>query len=141
MLPKIVWDESFSVGNALLDAQHKQLFAILQRADDCLEDDSANGRALFHSVLNDVCAYTKTHFRSEEDLLGQCGYPLLAEHKAEHFAFLEQITELTFVASQGVTLKAELHRSLLRWLGQHILEADRQYIHCLQNSDPGGMAQ
>jgi hemerythrin-like metal-binding protein len=138
---KIEWDESFSVGHALLDDQHKELLALLQRAADCVEDDSPNGRALFHGVLNDVCAYTTSHFRTEETLLAQCHYPLLAEHKAEHFAFLEQITELTFAASQGVTLKADLQRALLRWLSQHILEADRQYSHCLENAVPVGVSK
>jgi len=124
---KIIWTERFSVGDALLDAQHQKLLIILQRASECMEDDSPRGRSLFHSILNDVCVYTATHFRTEEALLSQCHYPELEAHKAEHVAFLAQITELAFVASQGVVLKADLHRSLFLWVSHHILESDMEY--------------
>ena len=132
---KIVWNEAFSVGSQLLDQQHQQLFALLQKAADCIKDESPNNRGAFHSILNEVCLYTSTHFRTEEALLKQCEYPDLEAHKAEHFVFLAQISELNFAASQGVVRKVDLHDTLFRWLSHHILESDMLYSAYLKKTN------
>ena len=86
-------------------------------------------RDVFHSVLNDVFVYTSTHFRAEEVLLDQCGYPDLEAHKDEHFLFVEQIAELNFAAGRGDVCKRELRDTcdtLFLLLSRHILASDRQ---------------
>lgn len=134
MPSKIVWNEAFSVGVPLLDQQHQQQLALLQKAADCMEDDSPSNRDVFRSLLNDAFFYTSAHFLAEETLLKQCKYPNLEAHRAEHVVFLAQIAQLNFSACRGAVCKVELYDTLFRLFNHDMLESDRQYIPYLTPS-------
>lgn len=45
-------------------------------------------------MLNDLIAYTRTHFAAEEKLMQTNGYPDFASHKAQHGQLAKQVTDL-----------------------------------------------
>ena len=72
----IEWKESFSVGNAEIDRQHRKLIAILNRAHDTMmtgkyEDLSTLGT----EAVGELIAYGKEHFAFEEAYMRQIGFP------------------------------------------------------------------
>ncbi|MCX7162301.1 MAG: bacteriohemerythrin [Betaproteobacteria bacterium] len=127
MPQKMTWHSGYSVGNAGLDEQHKQLLALCNKAADCMEDDSARGREQFHVILNDLCIYAEQHFRTEEVLLGQHHYAGLTGHKAEHEDYQAKLVGFLYSASFGIIDKEGLRRYLSDWWIHHILESDMQY--------------
>jgi hemerythrin-like metal-binding protein len=52
-------------------------------------------------ILDNLVAYTKGHFTSEELLLQTSGYPDLAAHKAEHERFTAQVAKVPTGLSGG----------------------------------------
>jgi hemerythrin-like metal-binding protein len=46
--------------------------------------DAGTEKMAMMKLFNDLAGYTKTHFRDEEKVMQDIGYPGLAEHKEQH---------------------------------------------------------
>jgi hemerythrin len=127
------WNDNLSTGNAMIDAQHKQLFtAINDLLDAC---GSGHGKARIDSTMRFLIEYTHKHFGDEEELQKQYHYPGYAEHKKMHDSFKASIEELAKeLQTQGATpvLVAKITASTGEWLIHHIQHEDKRvaaHIH------------
>jgi hemerythrin len=127
------WCEQLSVGDAVLDEQHKQLLSLCEHAASLLEHKGDNRKEHFHIVLNDIFAASTLHFKAEEDLLRKNGYPKLEEHKKAHQLYMEQLTEILIDATHGDTNGEKLYKVLHTWLDEHETEADVLYKEYLSH--------
>ena len=127
-----VWDPSMSVGNAELDEQHKLLLALNQRAADLLNDKAgAHIRREFRHLLNEIVDLAEVHFAAEERILALNGCPNLAEHKAEHYQFIELLAELIYQSMLKELKNKRLARLLSDYIEHHLRETDmscREYM-------------
>jgi hemerythrin len=82
----IYWDEEkFSVGNEVLDTQHKGLLQLaLQLETTIQEDNEAQQLNLF---VIEIHKYFETHFAFEEELMEAGGYEHIDEHMEAHERF------------------------------------------------------
>lgn len=117
------WDPSHSVGNPELDRQHQRLLELAAQAIELAESGSPM-RETFHRVLNDITDMAFQHFAAEEDLLARNGCPTLAEHKAEHDAYLEQLTRVLYQGSTGVDDRLALAQLMREFTSHHLRETD-----------------
>jgi hemerythrin len=126
-MPLMTWNEKMSVGVAALDAEHKELVALVNELHDGIQAGRAND-ALIH-VLDGLIAYTKSHFRHEEELFAQAAYPASSEHKKEHEDLTRQVIEIQAKVKAGVmgTLSLEVMNFLKSWLMNHIQGSDKRY--------------
>lgn len=129
------WQPNFSVGNPVLDAQHKKLLSLCKQAIECMSDNSREGVSLFHHILNDLSEYVDQHFQTEEALLKASGYPLLDKHKEEHLEYRLKLTNFLLSATLGEINKAGLHHYLSGWWSDHILGSDKQYSGFIKGLD------
>ena len=128
-MPKITWDNSFSVHNAELDEQHQKWIAILNELHQALiSDDVGNLQSISQTTLDAMMNYVRYHFSTEEDFLTAINYPELAAHKKIHDKFYVQIKELRNDVHAGVkVLNSEIMKTLTNWLQAHILQEDMKY--------------
>ena len=78
----IVFDESLRTGNGLIDTQHQELIA---RVNKLTEDCRVGAEKLVAvQTLNFLMDYTNIHFADEEKLQEENAYPLLEAHKGQH---------------------------------------------------------
>lgn len=124
---QIEWTAEYSVGHAILDAQHRKLLALCRRAAESMEDSSPEGISAFHDILNDLTHYVREHFQTEEALLERCRYADLAEHRAKHVHYEEKLGDFLIDAITGAIDKASFSDYLTRWWLDHILRSDRAY--------------
>ncbi|MCX6055232.1 MAG: hypothetical protein NTZ74_10030 [Chloroflexi bacterium] len=78
--------------------------------------------------MDKLTKYATIHFRAEELLLEEYGYPNLAFQKKEHKAYRIKVVSLcqaTFIHEDSVP--AELLMFLRDWWVKHILETDMKY--------------
>jgi|ERR1035438_5817871 hemerythrin-like metal-binding protein len=116
------WHERYSVGHAELDAQHKKLFELVNHFDDVIQMGLTAELGL---IMDDLIAATVLHFRWEEDLMLQAGFPSLFEHKKMHDDLLKQIKEArTRMQAGGHVGTKSVVRFLADWLTNHILRED-----------------
>ncbi|MDH3235780.1 MAG: bacteriohemerythrin [Alphaproteobacteria bacterium] len=115
------WDDSYSVGNARLDDQHKGLIRLINRL---------GSGAPVPIVLDELQIYVDEHFRDEERMLGKAGYPELAAHKLQHAAFEEWLEASRQACRSGEVvglLRDSISSYLKTWLINHILVSDKAY--------------
>lgn len=121
---RVQWDPRYSVGNATLDAQHRNLLAQCNALADCAFDTSEESDRKFREVLNALMADARAHFTSEEDLLAGCAYPDLEAHRNER-------DEFEYLAADIITTenfdKLELQRFLALWWSGHIIGSSKTY--------------
>jgi len=128
------WRNEYSVGDRLIDAQHKKLLQLCTDAEALIGQpltDDTKGR--FHSLLNEISAYAQVHFATEEGLLKRLGYADLKGQEDSHKAYIETMSDLNFQATRGDMDAGAIYRFLSAWWLDHILVGDMQYKPLVQS--------
>lgn len=127
-MPKILWDQSYSVGNADLDNQHKKWIEIINRLHDNLMSPTFKPES-GTQALEEMLVYSLTHFTAEERYMKEIGFPGLAAHMSIHAAFRKKVENIISSLRSGqFILDREIMALLMEWLGRHILDTDKKYL-------------
>lgn len=127
----IQWTPELDTGIDVIDQQHRQLVAYVNRLVDARK---GGNRILVGQVLNDVIDYTRTHFAFEEKLLQEAGYPYFDAHCSVHHRFVEKIETLQAQFQQSEDVSETLERMLSRWLMTHIRSDDAAYAERVKDT-------
>jgi hemerythrin-like metal-binding protein len=125
------WSDEYSVANSTLDAQHQQLFAILNRLHDALTSQpEGNNDRLQQDIMSALLEYTRTHFAEEEEMMLKSGYPGYDRHREAHLQLIAQVEEMGKRLEKGdASLREDVFSFLFGdWLLDHILNVDSQYV-------------
>ena len=129
----MTFDKTYSVGIQSIDEQHSSLFDSLNELHAAMlkgQEKSVTGR-----LLDDLLAYTRSHFSAEEAMLAKTRYPGLAEHRAVHLKLTAQVADYAERYKRGESaLSVHLVSFLRDWLSNHILREDRAYSGWLMQS-------
>jgi hemerythrin len=122
----IEWTEDLSTGVEDIDEQHKELFS---RVNKLMESCRAGkGRQEVGDTLDFLESYVLEHFGTEERMMKKHEYPKFDEHKAQHVAFIEDVSKLKDEFAQGgaaVSLVVRTNAAVVDWLLQHIRKTDK----------------
>jgi len=124
LVDPFAWSENYSVGVAILDQQHRRLLGLCAKADRCADRPDLGSLS---EILEEMRQYANEHFRTEERLLAEHGYPDLTEQQREHQAYLLGLSDLMMSASACALEPGQLNSFLLDWWLEHILESDMAY--------------
>jgi hemerythrin len=131
-MPRIQWNESFSVGVPEIDLQHRQWIGLINKLHDELMGLGNEKSFSIRSCLEAMVEYGKYHLTFEEDLLEEAGYRFLEQHRYEHELFRERLDELIRAEQKGQTLlNSEVMNMMTNWLQNHILQSDMDYKELL----------
>ncbi len=130
------WSPAFSVGNDVLDAQHRLLLQLCQAAGEKLAATPQPNAHEIHVILNGLCLYARVHFATEEKLLREVGYPDIEAQQAEHDHYWTTLTHHLEAACAGRPDLPALHAFLSEWWESHILVSDMRYKAYLADSSP-----
>ncbi len=111
-----------AVGVPVIDQQHARLADLLNRVADAVKSGQDQERVAV--LLDELVAFTRHHFETEQRIMEKCGYPEALAHAQEHrklFADLMSIRDRADGASLMLTLQ-----SLKEWLTSHISHGDRE---------------
>ena len=114
-------------GNALIDAQHKEL---IDKINDLVRTcENGDGKVKAMKTLNYLDEYTEFHFTQEEALQEEIGYPGLEQHKVKHQEFVSAVKELfeMLEEQEGPTdaFVAQVNKNVIEWFYNHIQGFDR----------------
>ena len=120
------WTPDMSVGVSVLDEDHKKLIAMINELHSGMLAGHSN--EVVGGVLRKLANYTVEHFRREEALFAQTGYPAAGAHQREHEKLKTQVTaEIQKFQSGAAGLGMETLNFLRDWLKHHIQESDKCY--------------
>jgi hemerythrin len=129
----IEWKDSYSVGHAGMDQQHKKLVSLLNEFSQALS--RGEGKTKLYETLMGLVEYTKKHFKDEEELMASSGFPDLDEHKAIHKQLTNKVINYAVQYNAGeLTNTVELLNFLKNWLVDHIQGVDIKYGQYLAKS-------
>lgn len=119
----LVWTAANAVGVAEIDAEHQQLFSMLNRLHRAMLGSVA--REEVAQILSQLSTYAEQHFQREEEWMRRGGYAGAAGHTKLHDQFTARIRDLTERISLGESLVSiELCVFLMQWLKTHTSSAD-----------------
>ena len=135
-MTKIEWENSLSIGNELIDEQHKML---IQRLNDLSKAvEVMRGETEIMKTLEFMIDYTDFHFSSEEDYMAEQKYPGLDEQQKEHEEFkgtLKRIIEDFTEEGPTRAVATSINTFLVNWLVKHIKRIDMEFGNFLKEKD------
>lgn len=122
----ILWDNSYSVGNKLIDSQHQKFISIINELYESFVDQTVSFNN--EKIINELVDYSTYHFKTEEDLFEKHNYPDKEFHKIKHSEFTLKISEFKSEFLNGkINLTFQLMNYLRNWLINHIKSEDQEY--------------
>lgn len=144
----VTWRDKLSIGNGVIDQDHKHLLALFNSMESCLKE--CDGLMKLPALFDQLFSYTKVHFEREEIIQIEINYPKLQEHKLKHLHILtsletaqEKLSKLV-ASREGTegyleameTLHGEIVVLAREWVIDHIIVVDRElipYLKCAKN--------
>ena len=123
----VIWQEEYSVTNRSIDIQHKYLIGILNKVFALVKDKSPSED--ISRILEELKAYTETHFKYEEKLMQIAGYPDIKSHRSLHRTMADRtegMCKMQKASSAGI-MPAHVLDFLKEWWINHIRAVDKQY--------------
>ncbi len=93
----LVWQEAYECGEATIDAEHRELFVLANRAIDA----SVEGHADFLAALGALIEHVARHFADEEAILASVRYGDLEPHRRAHEGLVRRALWLQESAKAG----------------------------------------
>ena len=122
----ISWKDAYSVGISEIDRQHHKIIDLINQLNDAMTE--GKGKERLGKILADLISYTHNHFKAEEKLFDQYGYPDAEEHKFKHQKMTEKVLDLQKqFKEKKITITFEVMDFLQNWLDKHILGTDKKY--------------
>ncbi len=126
----INWQEEFSSGNDLIDAQHRGLIKQSNLIIDAIMNNSET--AILKSELDKLLSLTLRHFQDEEKILRDHQFSLLDSHAEEHRRFTEELQQNIRRFSEDDLDAYHLLRFVCHDLViGHMINKDKSYHYCL----------
>jgi hemerythrin len=119
----ITWKEAFSVGDAEVDFEHRELIELINSLHESAR--SGAGRDAVIEALGEIYAQIASHFALEEKMMRASHYPALLEHKQDHETLLDDLRDIMDeVEDDGEYDETQLSVDLERWFGDHFRTHD-----------------
>jgi hemerythrin-like metal-binding protein len=124
-VPKLpAWTDSLSVGNAVIDEQHRQLIASCNRLADFSAAQSPEAIRHFHHLLIDLMKLVDQHFVEEERFLLNNNCPSFLLHRTQHDEYREKLAVMQQAGIAGKLLAKEIYQFARDGLILHMQERD-----------------
>jgi hemerythrin-like metal-binding protein len=119
----VKWDPLYSVGNEVLDTQHKEILAQCNALGDCTANPGPDGEQRFHAIFNELLSSARMHFLTEEALLSIAAYPELDEHRDAVDEFEDLVADVITTDNFEMT---EIQRFLALWWVGHLIDSAKR---------------
>jgi hemerythrin len=122
----IDWDETFSVGVASIDEQHKRMVDIVIALYNSIIPGMSD--ATFAGLFDSLVDCAETHFKHEESFFERTDYSRAEQHRQKHNALKEQIAFWREdVINRGDPEKSRTMMEFLKsWLVDHVKDEDKK---------------
>lgn len=134
----LVWREQLSVGNNVIDSDHKFLIEIINRVEQCM---ALKDRRALTAALDELVQYSLVHFGREEKIAAAAGYSQTPHLNESHQALLEKLNqvrgEFDAAGAEWSPEAAGHFTAFLRdWLIDHVIKEDLLMKPVLQKHSP-----
>jgi diguanylate cyclase (GGDEF)-like protein/hemerythrin-like metal-binding protein len=128
---KIDWQVQWNSGNPVIDFEHRELLEIGNRLIDLsLVSASQDELKTFFNLLAD---HVQTHFRNEEQILADIGYPDIENHRKSHNALLQVVGDISSnLEDDSINVVSIFNLVMGKIVLGHLLSTDVKYFPITQ---------
>jgi hemerythrin-like metal-binding protein len=123
---RVRWSDDLAVGNSDIDSQHKEF---IDRTNAILSATlTGEGKRETLRHMRFLRDYARRHFRTEEEIMRECGYPDFTAHKSEHSLFVSNLAGVNAtIRERGLSSDSviRINKDIVLWLINHIMKSDR----------------
>lgn len=126
------WKNAYSINNALIDAEHQELFCIASEAFKDVPQKEKRRKII--ETLNKLFNYFQKHFSNEEEYMKSIKYNKLEEHKTKHINIMENLSDLIRSSTKASIEKTQedIEDFIEMSLVEHILQEDKKITNWVQ---------
>jgi hemerythrin-like metal-binding protein len=130
----LVWGEYLSIGNGLIDSDHKNLIVVINSIEQAI---GTKDRAALSKYFELLDFYMGIHFRNEEKVAAAIKFHF-AKNKLEHLQLMHEMRimlkmlEDKHIAWPNNTMQT-YSSFLAGWMTDHIIKTDMQMKSALQS--------
>ena len=121
------WLTEYEVGIEDIDLQHHFFFNLINR----LARELARTRDIQYKMdlINELTAYAKFHFTSEENMMRRAGYPQFMHHKFQHLELIDSVSRVSnqFFLTENDPNGDHVINFLREWFLSHTKKVDREF--------------
>ena len=130
----IDWSPAYTVNNAALDAQHQEIFSIINELHSSLLSHDKRQDA-FAVAIRELLEHARMHFADEERQMLAVNYPDLREHQAAHAELIRKALEIEKRPKEtSESIGPELLGFLIiEWVVMHMLVDDKKFAPYLKH--------
>lgn len=128
----IFWKTQYHLGLDEIDAQHKSLLELINRAWRAIVRRS--DQSVVFALIEELEKHTLAHFAAEERFMRATDYPGFDDHHKEHNFFIARIAEERLRSMKTGILSLDLMHFLRDWLIDHIVVLDKAYVDFVQRN-------
>ena len=126
--------DDYLLGIDSIDQQHAKLLEMINMLAKSMSLGDA--RSELESLIERLYAFAQSHFAYEEELMRQTEYPGYELHRSQHMSYQDDILKLfhRWNDGGGFMIAVDVHKMMIQWATEHILEHDKQYAeHLIKN--------
>jgi hemerythrin len=124
MQDHLLWDPLYSVGNEVLDNQHKAILAQCNALGDIAGNPEQEAQQLYRADFYELLTSVREHFSTEEALLSIDAHLELDELR-------EALDEFEYLAADIITIDnfemSEIQRFMALWWVGHLIDSAKKY--------------
>ena len=134
-MPLLAWTEELELGVDLMDTDHAEFVALLNRLNEA--DDAA-----FGIRFAELVGHTRAHFERENALMEENAFPARIPHRNEHDRVLAELDEMgrRLAAGDVQGARAYVRDTLPAWFVNHRNTMDFVTAQYLLGPSDGGPA-
>ncbi|MBR9867983.1 MAG: hemerythrin family protein [Oceanospirillales bacterium] len=133
-MTSIIWKKEYDVGVREIDLQHRYFANLINRLEEELTENIDTEYQ--NSLIDELNAYARFHFISEENLMRKANYPDLELHRKHHQQLISNLAnmelELDMNASSDNILG--IIDFLVKWFLNHTTIEDQHFADYLDNN-------
>lgn len=128
----IVWDDTYDLGVAVINEQHKKMIGIINELYHAIQ--SSTERTNLPDIITELTEYADYHFATEEKFFEECKFEGAAHHKQSHESYRKMIQNfLIDYHNDESVLPLNMMKFLGDWWSDHIRGEDRGYVECFRS--------
>lgn len=128
----IDWKSDYELGITVIDRQHQEILKTLNKVY-LSHKTGHRPKNFLKEIFDELDAYIKQHFSTEEKLFMSSQYDRKRTHKDQHRLFEKQVAELKQAYSEQIINPSAIIGFIYGWFSNHILGEDRTYIPFVKN--------
>ncbi len=121
------WKKKYDLGLEDIDFQHHYFLNLINRLSEELTMTTEPSRRA--ALINELNAYARFHFISEENIMARAHYPHLEQHRQHHRDLIDQLNskEAMLKLQETDTQAENIVEFLKTWFIQHTIGEDRLF--------------